>query len=143
MFVEGTHYKVNARTGCWEWTRAKDTSGYGVVSVEKRQRQAPRVALAAKLGRELAQGECALHTCDRPGCVNPAHLWAGTVRDNVLDAIRKGRWTAPSKRRRMTPADILKIQKLRKTGMTKMAIAAAVGFSRRSVSVALQKGRPA
>ena len=31
-----------------------------------------------------------LHRCDVKTCVNPHHLWLGTQRDNVYDAIAKG-----------------------------------------------------
>ena len=50
-----------------------------------------RRLLAAKLGRKLAKGEVARHTCDNPGCVNPDHIIAGTQLDNIRDREERNR----------------------------------------------------
>lgn len=36
------------------------------------------------------------HSCDNPGCVNPNHLFLGSPKDNVEDALKKGRWGTPA-----------------------------------------------
>ncbi len=49
---------------------------------------ASRIALALKIGHWPRHLAC--HHCDQPACVNPEHLYDGTYRDNMLDAIRRG-----------------------------------------------------
>jgi hypothetical protein len=52
---------------------------------------AHRVAWTLVNGK-IHDGLLVLHACDNPPCCRPSHLRLGTHRDNVLDAVAKGRW---------------------------------------------------
>lgn len=80
------------RDGCWGWT-GSFIGGYPQVSepFTRLPILVHRVRLAEKLGRKLAPGECALHTCDNPNCTNPDHLFLGSRADNIADKVAKGR----------------------------------------------------
>lgn len=56
-----------------------------------------RLLLELVLGRSLLDfpHEVACHTCDNRSCVNWWHLWPGTMQDNALDMIAKGRHYTP------------------------------------------------
>jgi len=57
---------------------------------------------------EVGSNRCICHKCDRPGCINPDHLFKGTNRDNTSDAIKKGR------RYENTPTSLKYSKELRK-----------------------------
>jgi hypothetical protein len=78
-------------TGCWLWTSGVNKpAGYGILTVEGRCVTAHRAAYEAFCG-PIPTGLCVCHRCDVKLCINPEHLFLGTVQDNQTDKARKGR----------------------------------------------------
>lgn len=129
---------------CWQWMAYKDREGYGRFRVGSRRDNSQRMELAHRVSYRLASGREAgklsvCHRCDRPLCVNPAHLFIGTNRDNVLDCMSKGR-SNPRRgeqhpRSRLTAQDVDCIRKLWATGLfLQRELGKAFGVTREQVS---------
>ena len=85
---------VFSKSGCWEWTSTssrESNARRAQIRVDGKYEYAARVAYKLYRGR-IPPNKLVLHKCDNPMCVNPYHLFLGTHRDNVLDAITKGRF---------------------------------------------------
>ncbi len=81
--------------GCIEWDGDKTSAGYGRFVIgghdNKIRIPAHRWAMTLSHGHVFPSDVFACHTCDNPGCVNPLHLFPGTVQDNATDMVNKGR----------------------------------------------------
>jgi hypothetical protein len=69
--------------GCWLWTGAKSTNGYGRIRIGGVQVGAHRVGYEILVG-PIAEGMQLDHRCRVRLCVNPGHLEVVTNRENVL-----------------------------------------------------------
>lgn len=93
-----TRYKKDKKTGCWNWTGAKMTGGYGYCSVthlhngiKKRCIGAHRFSYIIHNGMYYPERkELVTHRCDNPSCVNPDHLVLGTTQSNTQEAVDRG-----------------------------------------------------
>ena len=77
-------------SGCWLWTGTVDLKQYGRFSKQGRLCSAHRIAWELYRG-SIPTDRNVLHRCDNPSCVNPDHLFLGTLTDNMRDMARKGR----------------------------------------------------
>lgn len=76
--------------GCWLWRGPLTGIGYGLPNLNGRPTGAHRISWIAHNG-EVPRNLLVLHRCDVPACVNPAHLFLGTHKDNAVDRHTKGR----------------------------------------------------
>ena len=94
--------------GCTLWTAYKNAHGYGVMTWQKRLQLAHRMAWVNANG-PIPDGMEVCHSCDVPACVNVAHLFVGTHKDNMADRQAKGR-TRPGRGTRHWSAKLIEAQ---------------------------------
>lgn len=128
--------------GCWIWTSALTegkgrTHKYGWVTFRGQQMGAHRTSWILFKG-EIPAGLVICHKCDVPQCVNPDHLFLGTMQDNAQDMVAKGRGPQGVPRRKidgmpigakLSLDQIQKIKTLRATGLSCQKIADNIGVS--------------
>mgnify|MGYP001562299229 FL=1 len=130
--------------GCVAWTGAWDEDGYGIGSLNGKQGRVTRL-LWEKLHGQIPDLMLLCHTCDQPCCTEPSHLFLGTIKDNAMDMVRKGRqskWKPKPemvKRGEKSPVSVLneelvrEIRELQKLGHSDTQIATKLDRPRTTV----------
>lgn len=131
--------KVDPATGCWNWTGVLHQQGYGMIRSARTQHLTHRASYNVFKG-EIPAGMFVCHHCDNRRCVNPDHLFLGTVQDNQADMKRKDRsvFGEKSSAAKLKEADVLQILKYKSEGMTQRAIAKMFNVSPSLVCMVLK-----
>jgi len=123
---------------CWEWIGGKTINGYGRFSINKILYSATRVSWFLNRGDipadESYHGICVCHHCDNTSCVNPDHLFLGTMKNNMKDCVKKNRKfvqkNEASPNCKFSNVLIEQIRNERKTGVTERFLATKYNISR-------------
>lgn len=140
-FQQSFWSRVNVSDGCWTWTGATDVRGYGRVRLPggRAHFRAHRISFFLATGVD-PNDLLVCHSCDNPPCVNPDHLFLGTVADNVADMLSKGRHRTVGQsgennpNATLTDADVARIVSRFGDGWTNTQIGAEVGVSHAMIS---------
>lgn len=131
--------KVDKRGGsdsCWPWktsgSSVKQSTHYGTFWIGPGRASAHRVAYLLGHGVD-SYPLYTLHTCDFKPCCNPAHLYAGSPKDNMRDRSERKRCNIPrgvdAPTSKLTEDQVREIRKLCAEGdLTHRQIAAMFGI---------------
>jgi hypothetical protein len=128
--------RVEKGPRCWLWIGRKTSLGYGLLTVDGKAVYAHRFSWELHNG-PIPPGISICHRCDVPGCVRPDDLFPGTQKQNIQDAVAKGRMhrgetTGTAK---LTEAQVAGIKALLRSGAQQKDAAERFGVSRSAIQL--------
>jgi hypothetical protein len=147
--------KVDVRSPdeCWPWLAFVGKRGYGMMRLLDASRQ-QKVITAHRIAHTLVygtipqgEGYCGTvirHSCDNRVCCNPFHLSPGSQRDNMQDAVTRGRTARGEKQplSKLTEAQVLEIRKSYSAGgVTQSQLAQKYGVIQQAIQLVVTRKR--
>ena len=132
----------DTETQCLEFQGCIQANGYARATVRRQTDYAHRHAYRLAYG-PIPAGLDVCHICDNRRCINPEHMFLGTRKDNMADAVCKGRQAKGFRlpQTKLTTEQRADIAARVAQGVHHAAIAAEFGISRPHVGyVARQEG---
>lgn len=121
-------------TPCREYRGSRTAKGYGRKRINGVTVMLHRWIVELVEGRKLEPGEVVMHLCDNPPCFRYDHLKRATQRENIQDAVAKGRHRFGTAQYRLTSADAHAIRDRLARGDRVTDVAADYGIARCHVS---------
>lgn len=113
-------FSVLMPSGCREWSKGvTDHHPYGRICIGGMVRYPHRSSYEIHVG-PIPDGMEVCHRCDNPPCINPDHLFLGSMSDNQNDKFKKGRSRGGSK---LSVAQVASIKAMIRAGGRTSALA--------------------
>lgn len=124
-----SYVQVGKEDECWEWL-GFTAVGYGMFMFDGKPMKASRFIWWFTTGQHPEE-LYVCHHCDNKMCVNPKHLFLGTQKENMQDAVRKGRIVHGAKHynARLTENDVREIRAKRTAGISCHQLTTEYGVS--------------
>jgi len=97
--------------GCRLW-RGRTNGHYGDITPggRKGKRTSTHRLMWLLVHGPIPSGQRVCHSCDNRLCIEITHLFLGTQRENIQDAVSKGRLAGRRVKAKLTPFDVLAIR---------------------------------
>lgn len=142
----GDDLEINLKiqNGCILWEGLKNSKGYGKVWYPKTKKLILLHRLICfKVTEDIEiLNKVVLHSCDIRNCINPDHLSMGTQKQNIRDAVKRGRMSKRgvlSNRTSLTEQDIRDIRRLHSEGVMQKDLALKYKMRPNSISCIISK----
>jgi len=134
-----SYVEITGLFDCWLWKGSKNKQGYGSFGTGNGKLiRTHRFSYLINIG-SIPNGLQVNHKCHNPSCVNPAHLYVGTQKENIADMFHADRQSCQigekGNNAKLTEKQVLEIIELLKTDIQQKELAKMFSVSKQTISM--------